>query len=202
MWLNISKGTICQKTKFWVTVVQCQNMVSRSILRFDKFGHLQHWLSKLLEGFELKMAFSCKMDFWIDIVWLYSAWIPDILRAFFSKKICLSVMTSSMKLPYLKKVLSNLYIKYVCTTIDLKEPPFGKKQKFTFELLTQLSKEFCHTHNVYILKPWERWHKKTLMLCRDLILVTIIDELKCNSWCIILYVIFIRIFLKLIVKQV
>ena len=81
-----------------------------------------------------KQVFSYKNELWVaQIPILYS----QILRASFSKSTFhQSVITSSMKLPYLKNVMYDL--KTFCTKIELKEEPFRKKQKVNFDRLTQL----------------------------------------------------------------
>ncbi len=70
MWLNISKGTSCRMTGFWVMGMQSQNIskygiVPKSIVRFHIFWNLQNLIFQLLEGFGAQTVFSCKMDLWI-----------------------------------------------------------------------------------------------------------------------------------------
>ena len=113
-----------------------QNMVPKSILRFQLFWNLQYSIFKLLEGFGAKTVCSCKKGLLNrqNTNTLYR--FPN-LRAFFSKSTFhQSVMTSFMKLPYLKNTLCDF--KHFCTKIEQKEQPFRKQQRVSFDLLTQL----------------------------------------------------------------
>ena len=87
MRLNISKGTSCRKTQFWVQEVQSQNISKdcpiKSNLRFHIFWNLQCLLLKLLEGFYIKMAFSCKNR--LLNCCQYFSQIPKLWEPFFPK---------------------------------------------------------------------------------------------------------------------
>ncbi len=52
-----------------------------------------------------------------------------------------SVVASLMKLTYLENTMSDL--KMFCTKAELKEQPFWKQQKVSFELVTQLVISMC-----------------------------------------------------------
>ena len=131
--INISKGTRCRKLDFELLGAksECLKIWSKGrFLRFHIFWNLQYIFYYLLEGFNLKMAFSCYLH-------QYFAQIHIFLRALFSESTFhQSVMISSMKFPYLENAMS--YFKIFCTEIELKEQPFQKYQKFNFELRIQL----------------------------------------------------------------
>ena len=105
-------------------------------MRFHIFLNLQYLIYKIFEGFGAKLCVHVNMD-------LSIAKIPipctdsQILRAFFSKSTFhQSVMTPSMKLPYLKNAMSDFI--FFSTKIDLKEQPFRKWQNVHFVLLRHL----------------------------------------------------------------
>ncbi len=66
IWLNISKGTSCQKTWFWVTEVQSQNtsnLVPRLILRFHMFFQSSIFILQVAWRIkDVNAVSSCKMD--------------------------------------------------------------------------------------------------------------------------------------------
>ena len=108
-----------------------QYIVSKLIWRFHIFWNLLY-----LKDLVQKLCVHVKMDLWIAKI---SKFCTDsqILRALFYLKINFSpicYMTSSGKLPYLKKTMSDF--KQFCTKIELKERPFRIKQKVNFDLLS------------------------------------------------------------------
>ena len=130
MWLNVSKGTSCRKTWFWATQVQSQNIskygpITRSNLRFHIFWSLQYLLSKLLEGFYVKMVLSYK----IGLLNCYCMPIlcPDFQTSTASSSkstVHLSVMMSSITLSYVR--MQCRISKKFCTKIEHKEQPCRK----------------------------------------------------------------------------
>ncbi len=101
-----------------------QNMFSKSILRFHIFWNLQYLIFKVLQGFCAKTVFSCKNDLWIAKIPILCT-DSQILWALFSKSTFhQSVVTSSMKLPYVKNAMSDF--KNSCTKTEMTVQPFRK----------------------------------------------------------------------------
>ncbi len=83
-----------------------------------------------------KQCFHVKPGLWIAKIPTLCT-DPQILRAFFSNlKFQQSVLTSSIKLPYLKNPLPDF--KEFCIKIEMKEQPFRKYQKVKCDLWRQL----------------------------------------------------------------
>ena len=86
--------------------------------------------------------------------YVYFVTDSHILRALFSKSTFhQSVMTSWIKLPYLKNAMSNF--KTFCTKIEIKEQPYRIYQKVKFDFQRQLV-PFDVLRHSYILSNWRQ----------------------------------------------
>ncbi len=108
----------------------------------------------------------------------------QILRAFFAKSTFhQSVMTSSIKLPYLKNAMSDFT--NFCVKIEMKDQPFRKEQKVNFDLLRQLvpfdvlSHNYLSSHSLTLGVGLETLISIPLITCG----VTI--NFVCSAWLIV-----------------
>ena len=105
--LNILKVPVVRRFNFWVTWMQSQNMILKSILRFHK----------LLQGFDVKKLFLIKIDFELLFRQILC---PDsqLLRGFMSKSTFhQSVIISSVTLSYSLVKNAMFYFKHFCIKI-------------------------------------------------------------------------------------
>ena len=109
LWLNISKGTSCRKTGFWVIGMQSQNISKYSPKVNFEISHTleSSILLSYLKDFVQKQCLHVKTDLCIAKIPILCT-DSQILRVFFSKSTFHQPdMTSSMKLLYLKNAMSN-----------------------------------------------------------------------------------------------
>ena len=136
--LNISKGTSCQKTQFWVMEV-----AKSKYLKI--WSHDQNLLSKLLERFDAKTECTeCLCKNWLLNYYYYCIPIlcPDskTLKSFFSQNQLFTNLLWHYQWNYHIMWTQYPIWKLFCTKSELKEKPFRKYQKVNLdiELLTQL----------------------------------------------------------------
>ena len=139
MWLKILilKGTTCscRKTWFWVTGVESRvQNVSKYGSKVDHFEilyilTLQYVyslisLKDLTQGFDIKTAFLCKMDFWIAFLLQYVAQIPNFkslfLKQLFATNVKKKIHLRNIKIKIIMLQLSMLTMNtstYTCSQI-------------------------------------------------------------------------------------